>query len=143
MSIGDHIEKVLDESGKEVDFVKTKAGFSISIPEIFGGLNGLSIGFGDNVQISPSAEVSFNLDLAADVVDCKLTYAKAKVNTSARLSADVAIKNGAEKKWESQRFKVIMGAIPIGPVIITPEIYVSFVLKLRWRGRRALQGWRG
>ncbi len=130
MSIGDHIEKVLDESGKEVDFVKTKAGFSISIPEIFGGLNGLSIGFGDNVQISPSAEVSFNLDLAADVVDCKLTYAKAKVNTSARLSADVAIKNGAEKKWESQRFKVIMGAIPIGPVIITPEIYVSFVLKL-------------
>ncbi|MBQ7253674.1 MAG: Ig-like domain-containing protein [Bacteroidales bacterium] len=130
MSIGDHIEKVLDESGKEVDYVKTKAGFSISIPEIFGGLNGLSIGFGDNVQISPSAEVSFNLDLAADVVDCKLTYAKAKVNTSARLSADVAIKNGAEKKWESQRFKVIMGAIPIGPVIITPEIYVSFVLKL-------------
>ncbi len=130
LNLGQHIEKVLDESGKEVDFVKTKAGFSISIPEIFGGLNGLSIGFGDNVQISPSAEVSFNLDLAADVVDCKLTYAKAKVNTSARLSADVAIKNGAEKKWESQRFKVIMGAIPIGPVIITPEIYVSFVLKL-------------
>ena len=130
MSLGDHIEKVLDENGNEVDFVRTKAGFTLSIPEIFGGLNGLSIGFGDNVQVSPSAEVSFNMDLAADVVDCKLTYAKAKVNASARLSADVAIKNGAEKKWESQRFKVILGAIPIGPVIITPEIYVSFVLKL-------------
>ena len=130
LEFGDHIEKVLGEDGREIDFIRTKAGFSLSIPEIFGGLNGLSIGLGDNVQVSPSAEVNFNMDLDADVVDCSLRYAKAKVNASARLSADVAIKKGAEKEWKSERLKVIVGAIPVGPIIITPEIYVSFTLKL-------------
>lgn len=130
MELGSYVEKVLGEDGREIDYVKTKAGFSLSIPEIFGGLNGLSIDVNDNVSISPSAEINFNMDLAADVVDCKLTYAKAKVNASARLSADVTVKQGVEKEWTSERIKVIMGAIPVGPVIITPELYVSFTLKL-------------
>lgn len=125
-----YIEKIVMEDGTEVEWTKTKGGVSISIPEIFGGINGLSFDLNDNVSISPSAEINFNLDVDTDVVGNKLTYAKVQANSSARLSADVSIKKGGEKKWVSKRAKVIIAAIPVGPVWVTPEVYATFEIRL-------------
>ena len=130
LNIGDRVEKVLGADGREIDFARTKAGFTLAFPQILGGINSLGIDLNDNLSISPSVELSFNMDLAADVVDCSLRYAKAKINVGANLACDVTVKNGVEKEFESERFKVLLGAIVIGPVIITPEIYVSFTMKL-------------
>ena len=129
MDLTPYIEKVVREDGTDVEWTKTKVGFSLPIPEIFGDTDDF-FDFNDNVQINPSAEINFNLDVAADIVGHRLAYARANVNTSARLSADVSIKDGPEKKWQSKRFKVIVAPIPVWPVIITPEVYVSFELKL-------------
>lgn len=125
-----YIEKIVREDGTEVEWTRTKGGVSIPIPEIFGGINGLSFDLNDNVSISPSAEINFNLDVDTDVVGNKLTYAKVQANSSARLSADVSIKKGGEKKWVSKRAKVIIAAIPVGPVMITPEVYATFEIRL-------------
>ena len=128
--ISDYVQGIEDPDGNFIPVTKAAAGFSIKVPEIFGGLNSLSIDIGDNYSFSPSMEVSFTLDIDADVVDHTLTYARVRADATSKMSCSVSMKASEDVKYISPAFKVIVGAIPIGPLVLTPTIYVSFEIKL-------------
>lgn len=129
LDISGAVQKIIDSDGNEIPFTKAGAGFEIAIPDIF-GINGLGIDINDNVSISPSAKIKFNLEMAVDIIDFKLAYAKARVDAEAHLGADITVKAGKDKKWTSKQLQIMVGAIPVGPIIITPTVFVEFELKL-------------
>lgn len=124
-----YVQGFYDEDGNEIEAEQTKAGFTLSIPEIFGA-SGLDLDFGDNVTVSPSMSVGFDISMGVSIVDYSLMSADAKLDVTAKLGADITIKGGKDKEWRSRMISVAVGAIPIGPIIITPEPFVQFVLKL-------------
>lgn len=128
--ITDYVKGIEAPDGTFIPATKAAAGFSIKVPEIFGGLNSLSIDIGDNYSFSPSMEVSFTLDIDADVVDHKLTYARVRADATSKMSCSVSMKASESISYTSPAFKVIVGAIPIGPLVLTPTIYVTFEIKL-------------
>lgn len=131
LPLGD-IRRIVDEEGKTVEYTATKAGsgFEIAIPELFGDNFTASLNLGDNLSITPKMRIGFTMDVAADIVDCKLTYARARVEANADLSCDLTFKASVEKEFKSKRLMVHLGAIPIGPVVISPVVSMEFVVKL-------------
>lgn len=126
------IRQIVDEEGNPVEFVPTKAGggFEIAIPEMFGKDFTASLNLGDNLSITPKMRIGFNMDIAADVVDFKLTYARCRVEAEADLSCDLTFKASVEKKFRTKRLTVFLGAIPVGPVVISPVVTMDFEIKL-------------
>ena len=131
LPLGD-VRRIVDEEGKPVEYTATKAGggFEIAIPELFGDNFTASLNLGDNLSITPKMRIGFTMDVAADIVDCKLTYARARVEANADLSCDLTFKASVEKEFKSKRLMVYLGAIPIGPVVISPVVSMEFVVKL-------------
>ena len=128
--INDRVQGIYDEDGNEVPVTRGSAGFEIAIPEMFGGLNSLSFDVGEGCSISPKMKVGFTMSLDLDVVDFKVTYTRLRIEANADLACDITLKSVLEKEFKSKRFRIPVAAIPIGPVVITPEIYAEFMLKL-------------
>ncbi|MBR5724122.1 MAG: Ig domain-containing protein [Bacteroidales bacterium] len=125
------IQRIVDEEGNPVEYTSTKGGgFEIAIPEMFGKNFTASLDLGENMSITPKMRIGFNMDIAADVVDFKLTYARCRVEAEADLSCDLTFKASVDKKFRTKRLTVYLGAIPVGPVVISPVISMDFELKL-------------
>ena len=126
------VQRILDEDGNEVDFTNTKGGggFEITIPELFGDNFSASLNLGENLSITPKMKIGFNMDIAADVVDFKLTYARCRVEASADLACDITFKASVDKTFKTKQLTVFLGAIPIGPIVISPVITMDFEVKL-------------
>lgn len=126
------VRRIVDEEGREVKYAPTKggAGFDITIPELFGDNFTASLNLGQNLSITPKMRIGFNMDIAADVVDFNLTYARCRVEASADLSCDLTFKAPVEKKFRTKRLTVFLGAIPVGPIVISPTITMDFEVKL-------------
>jgi len=126
------VQRILDEDGNEVEFTNTKGGggFEITIPELFGDNFSASLNLGENLSITPKMKIGFNMDIAADVVDFKLTYARCRVEASADLACDITFKASVDKTFKTKQLTVFLGAIPIGPIVISPVITMDFEVKL-------------
>lgn len=129
MDISSYAKEIIAPDGSKIPFTKASSGLTLKIPEML-GLTSIGVDIGKNVTITPSMEVSFKLDLGCDIVDCAVTYARMRVDAGAKLAADVAIKATAELPWTSPTYHMVFAAIPVGPVVITPEVYMSFYVKL-------------
>ena len=131
LNLGD-VRQIVDEDGNPVEYTRTRGGggFEIAIPELFGKNFTASLNLGENMSITPKMRIGFRMDLAADVVDCKLTYARCRVEAEADLSCDLTFKASVEKKFRTKRLTVFLGAIPIGPVVVSPVITMDFEVKL-------------
>ena len=130
VNISGAIQSIVDEDGNPVEFANTKGrgGFEIAIPDLFG--TDVSLDFGDNLSVTPKVKVQFTMDMAVNIVDYNLTYARTRVDASADLQADISLHSKAEKTFKSKQLKVTLGAVVVGPLVITPEVYVQFELKL-------------
>ena len=129
LDISDYAKEIIGPDGSTIPFTKAGGGIAIKIPEMM-GLTSIGVDIGKNLTITPSMEVNFKMDIGCDVVDCAVTYARMRIDAGARLAADVTVKKALEKDWTSHPYKIVFAAIPVGPVIITPEVYLSFYVKL-------------
>ena len=130
LDISDRVLGIYDEDGNEVPATRGSGGFEIAIPEMFGGLNSMSLDLSEGCSISPKMKVGFTMSLDLDVVDFKVTYTRLRIEANADLACDITLKSVLEKEFKSKRFRIPVAAIPIGPLVITPEIYAEFILKL-------------
>lgn len=128
-NISDYAKEIQTPDGSTIPFTKASGGLAIKLPELL-GLTSIGVDIGPNVTITPSMEIVFNMDLNCDIVDCAVTYARMRVDASGKLASDISIKASKDKKWESPLYKIVFAAIPVGPLVITPEVYISFFAKL-------------
>ena len=122
--IGDYVEHVYDADGKEVKYqtkARTRASgiksFEIVLPEI-----GWKIDKG--IELTPKMSMDILLRYVFQFGDYELSYAGVKIDADVMVGADLNAEIEASKLLEKKFhiLTVVCGAIPIGPVLLTPSI---------------------
>lgn len=129
--VGEYVEHVYDANGKEVNFSlveKTRASgmkdFQIVLPEI-----GWEIDKG--LELTPKMTIDMAMRYVFMFGDYELSYAGVKLDAEIELGADLngeIAKSTYEKKFHL--LTIVCGAIPIGPVLLTPSIDIQGVFKV-------------
>lgn len=137
MDLSPYIKSIEDEEGREISYDYEAStsfdephsaagrGVFIPVPELFYGADELSINIGD-LSLIPRARVWFNLTLDVEIKGFSLKKAYIRADTEAHL----ALKSEFAQKanlldFKSPRLSIPCFAIPIGPIIITPELSVQ------------------
>ena len=131
ISIGEYVKHIYDANGKEVKFArvaKTRASgmktFEISIPEISWELI-------KGLELTPKMNIDMTLHYVMQFADYKIDYLGARIDADVTLGEDIAFTLDQAELIQRERmlFWFIFGAIPVGPVLITPGIEVSVIFK--------------
>lgn len=129
--LGQYVEHVYDATGKEVKFqtkARTRASgiksFEIVLPEI-----GWQIDKG--IELTPKMSIDLLMRYVFTYGDYELSYAGVKfdadITVGADLNCELKSSNLFEKKFHI--LTVVCGAIPIGPVLLTPSIDIQGLVK--------------
>lgn len=129
--LGQYVEHVYDAAGKEVKFqtkARTRASgiksFEIVLPEI-----GWQIDKG--IELTPKMSIDLLMRYVFTYGDYELSYAGVKfdadITVGADLNCELKSSNLFEKKFHI--LTVVCGAIPIGPVLLTPSIDIQGLVK--------------
>lgn len=123
-----HVTQLLDGDGNEIPFKVTKAvgkdRFVIDIPSARLRNWDETVIF----QIN-SGRLELDMLLTAVIDDCKLRYFGAKLNPT--IDLDIDMEANVQKSFTDSKhpfLTVICAAYPVGPVIITPLIEISFII---------------
>ena len=126
----DKVERVVDADGNELAYVKeavTRASgreeLKLVLPE-----KGWTI---DGVDITPKMTIDMAMRYVMQYGDGAIDYACCKVDADVTLGADMELKKkeGTGFKKEIPLATVFFGAIPVGPIVITPFVDLAFVVK--------------
>lgn len=122
------IERVEDESGRMVPYTVAGNGVEISIEDLFPSL---SFDLSEHSKLELAARIWLNLDLDASIKGFSLKHAEVRIDAEAIMNAKIGLVKEVKATWKSPRMKMILAAIPVGPIIITPEVYVQLELDLK------------
>ena len=122
IDVASHIEKILDGDGNELTFTKTRAvstdKWTVTMPE-------MSWDIGKGWELTPKLTLDNTLRLQLIMDDWRISTLNIKYDVDATLGADLAISGEKELLNSSKKLlTIVCGAIPVGPVVITPNIDV-------------------
>lgn len=130
--LGEYVQHAYDANGKEVKFQtrpRTRASgiksFEIILPEI-----GWSIDKG--IELTPKMSIDLLLRYVFQFGDYELSYCGVKIDADISVGADLNAELEASKLLD-KKFHIltlVCGAIPIGPVLLTPSIDVQGVVTI-------------
>lgn len=131
--IGDYVEHVYDADGNEIKNYQTRSvtrasgikSFEIVLPEI-----GWKIDKG--VELTPKMSIDLLLRYVLQFGDYELSYAGVKIDADINVGADMNIELKASNipPLKFHILTLVCGAIPIGPVLLTPSIDVYGVVSV-------------
>ena len=129
--LGQYVEHVYDAKGNEVKFSraeKTRASgiktFEIILPEIGWPLD-------KGIELTPKMSIDLLMRYVFMFGDYELSYAGVKFDADITVGADLNCELKSSKLFEKKFhiLTVVCGAIPIGPVLLTPSIDVQGLVK--------------
>lgn len=123
LNLTQYVKSIVDESGNEVPFTKADGGIQIEIEKEYEVAEGITV--------TPVVTLGMNLSFGMEVGLFKLKEAHARLDTDASLDVNVGI-TALEGKAEVTfgHLDMILAAIPVGPVVITPQISAELVYKI-------------
>jgi hypothetical protein len=130
--IGNYVEHVYGADGKELKYqtrAKTRASgvksLELILPEV-----GLKIDKG--VEFTPKMSIDLLLRYVFQFGDYELSYCGVKIDADVTVGADLTTELESSKLLEKKfhLLTLVCGAIPIGPVLLTPSIDMYFVVNL-------------
>ena len=130
--IGDYVEHVYDADGKEVKFqtkARTRASgiksFEIILPEIDWKI-------AKGIELTPKMSIDLLLRYVFQFGDYELSYCGVKIDADITVGADLNAELESSKLLDKKFhiLTVVCGAIPIGPVLLTPSIDVQGVVSI-------------
>lgn len=131
--IGDYVEHVYDADGNEINNYQTRSitrasgikSFEIILPEI-----GWKIDKG--IELTPKMSIDLLLRYVFQFGDYELNYAGVKIDADINVGADLNIELKASNipPLKFHILTLVCGAIPIGPVLLTPSIDVYGVVSV-------------
>ena len=129
--IGNYVEHIYDANGKEVKFSRSEntrasgiKSFKIVLPEI-----GWEIDKG--IELTPKMSIDLLMRYVFIFGDYELSYCGVKFDADITVGADLNCELKSSKLFEKKFhiLTVVCGAIPIGPVLLTPSIDVQGIVK--------------
>ncbi len=131
--IGDYVEHVYDAEGNEITNYQARSvtrssgakSYEIVLPEI-----GWEIDKG--VELTPKMSIDLLMRYVFQFGDYELSYAGVKIDADINVGADMNIELKASniKPLKFHILTLVCGAIPIGPVLLTPSIDVYGVVSV-------------
>lgn len=129
ISLADYVKEIRDANGNKVNFTKTKDAssktFHLQLPEASWPLDYAGL------EIKPILELDLTLYFQAIVANYKLYTFNFDTEVGMKVGATIAC--GFEGKAIDERFpiyEIICGAIPVGPILITPTIGIDALLEV-------------
>lgn len=126
----DKVDRIVDADGNDISYVKEaitrasgKEDLKLVLPE-----KGWSI---SGVEITPKMTIDLAMRYVMQYGDGAIDYACCKVDADVTLGADLELKKkeGTALKKEIPLLTVYFAAIPVGPIVITPFVDLTFVVK--------------
>lgn len=131
--IGDYVEHVYDADGNEITNYQTRSvtrasgvkSFEIVLPEIGWKID-------EGVELTPKMSIDLLLRYVLQFGDYELSYAGVKIDADINVGADMNIELKASNipPLKFHILTLVCGAIPIGPVLLTPSIDVYGVVSV-------------
>ena len=130
--LGEHVEHVYDADGKEIKFqtrARTRASgvksFEIVLPEIGWKID-------KDIELTPKMSIDLLMRYVFMFGDYELSYCGVKTDADITVGADLNAELEASKLLDKKFhiLTVVCGAIPIGPVLLTPSIDVQGVVTI-------------
>ena len=129
INLADYVKEIRDAQGNKVAFAKTKDAssktFHLQLPEASWPLDYAGL------EIKPILELDLTLYFQAIVADYKLYTFNFDTEVGMKVGATIAC--GFEGKAIDERvpiYEIICGAIPVGPILITPTIGIDALLEV-------------
>lgn len=129
ISLADYVKEIRDANGNKVNFTKTKDAssktFHLQLPEASWPLDYAGL------EIKPILELDLTLYFQAIVANYKLYTFNFDTEVGMKVGATIAC--GFEGKAIDERvpiYEIICGAIPVGPILITPTIGIDALLEV-------------
>lgn len=133
LDLAGYVSEILDGSGRPVTFRKTKAisPDGISQQSISLTLPSDLIEFGsDNISFSPSIDIKLGMRIQTVVQDKQLLMFNMLVDPDISIGADFTISTSNKVEYERLLLSVYMTPIPVGPMIVTPHIKFSALVRI-------------
>ena len=129
--LGNHVEHVYNARGEEIPFKKVcttratgEATTKLELPEIGWDLPG-------GLSFTPSMSVDLTLKYVMQFSDHIPVYVGALVDAEAEVGASLSLSASDEViNYHADLLTIICGAIPVGPIVITPTITVHGIFKV-------------
>ncbi|MBR1788737.1 MAG: hypothetical protein IJ762_06075 [Bacteroidaceae bacterium] len=129
--LGDHVEHVYNAKGEEIEFNKVwstratgEASTKLELPEIGWDLPG-------GLSFTPQMTVDLTLKYVMQFQDHIPVYVGALVDAEAEVGASLSLSaDGDAIDYHADLLTIVCGAIPIGPIVITPTISVHAIFKV-------------
>ena len=119
MDLTGHLQKVLDGNGNEIEFTATKSitseKFHVVIPQV-----DIPVATGSTITPKIEADITMKTQLKAE--DYTLSTLNLIVDADCSLGADFSIGLSGEIDPRKKVLSLVFGAIPVGPLIITPTV---------------------
>jgi hypothetical protein len=126
IDINDHLLQVIDEDGNVIPMTKASGGFTLNMPSMLGIAANISPVQG--FTITPNFTVSFKLSIDCEISWFKLKSFHARVENSSTLDLDLAGScEGTKNLFKSKTVIFPFGAIPVGPLVVSPTITARLV----------------
>ncbi|MCR4583840.1 MAG: hypothetical protein K5764_09880 [Prevotella sp.] len=129
--LGEYVQHVYDHNGKEIQFAratKTRASgtetYGIVLPEVAWPID-------KGIELTPKMTIELLMRYVFMFGDSEISYAGIKLDADVTVGADLAAELGKTKALQKKIhvLTIICGAIPIGPILLTPTLSVDFVVK--------------
>lgn len=129
MDLTGHLQKVLDGNGNEIEFTATKSitseKFHVVIPQV-----DIPVSAGSTITPKIEADITMKTQLKAE--DYTLSTLNLIVDADCSLGADFSIGLSGEIDPRKKVLSLVFGAIPVGPLIITPTVDFYIIVGLGW-----------
>lgn len=129
MDLTGHLQKVLDGNGNEIEFTATKSitseQFHVVIPQV-----DIPVATGSTITPKIEADITMKTQLKAE--DYTLSTLNLIVDADCSLGADFSIGLSGEIDPRKKVLSLVFGAIPVGPLIITPTVDFYIIVGIGW-----------
>jgi len=129
--LNDMVEHIYDMDGNELQFSRGVATRTSGIKPIELTMPEKALKFGD-IEITPKMSISMMMRYVLQAADYEIDYAHCAIDGEITLGADLNMKTLSEAKLLNKRIplvRVSFGAIPVGPVLLTPWVQLNFIIK--------------
>lgn len=128
LDLTNHVYQIIDANGNQVRYTQTRAvsqgSLSITLPSDI-------IEFGsDNINFTPSIDVKLGMRLQTVVHEKELLMFNLLVDPDISLGADFTADVTNKRELEKKLMTIYMNPIPVGPIIITPYISFSAIVRI-------------
>ena len=129
--LNDMVEHIYDMDGNELEFSRGMSTRKSGMQPIEVTMPEKALKF-DGIEITPKMSIDMLMRYVLQAADYEIDYAHCAIDGEITVGADLNLKTLKEAKLLNKYIPLVrisFGAIPVGPVVLTPWVQLNFIIK--------------